>query len=175
MSIIIPGEVLAETLNVQVVKKPKGEESPRYVVLHLQTDQCMSLLDALTGNRAWRSFIPTEEDKAAIESCRKYLKLTLASKAKREKKPNAKSALWGAVSALADAPPAVPPTVPSPEPTPMVTAEEVAIAARVVSDDRSLGYSSSNIRFAVRAAVAGGCSCNDCVISYLREGVNHAV
>lgn len=79
--IFTDGEVLAETVNLQVIKLPPGR-SPRIVVQHFASEQVMSLPDAINRERSWSGFIPSEDDYRAIDGCRKHVRVVKRTKKK---------------------------------------------------------------------------------------------
>lgn len=87
---VIEGEVLAESLNIQVVKRPKHHR-PRYVAVHLQSEQVMPLEDALTNRQYWAHFIPEADDLAVINSCAHHVEATV--KAIKDKQAKLKTGL----------------------------------------------------------------------------------
>lgn len=72
MAEILDGDVVGETVNLQVIRRPKGVR-PRFVVVHLQSGQTLSLLELLRQRARWNELVMSDKDTAELQRCRRYV------------------------------------------------------------------------------------------------------
>lgn len=91
---ILQGEVIEETLHIQVVKCIVGDVTA-YQVMAFESEEVLGLVDLLSGRMQFAEHILTEEDTLALERCRKLVAKDLRRMKRRAPDPIKEAAKTG--------------------------------------------------------------------------------
>lgn len=155
--LILNGEVLEETINLQVIRLRERNRT-KYIVQHFASEQSMPLLDALSGRQKWVSFVPGDDDQSAMNRCKRYVARALKKRMLETKEKISDGHFSRTLSDILTGyavPAPVPAHPPTAQPTPPVWQEEGVMERRT--------------RIAARLARSRQCDCSECVSAAIEQ------